>query len=170
MKYCHDSNVQLLVGVCYLKGQGIEPDYSKAFDYFQNASVLNIPAGYYWLGYCYQYGCGCDKDNELAMKYYKLAAKSHYSVAYQQIGDLYKIDVAQAFRYYQLGAHYGSSSSFCRLGYCYQKGIGCETNLNEAIQSYTVALELGNDDGVQDTINELQRLQQKQVENDYILL
>lgn len=50
------------LGVCYLDGLGVEPDYRKAVACFRKAAAQDIPAACYNLANCYYKGQGVPQD------------------------------------------------------------------------------------------------------------
>eukprot|EP00834_Sanchytrium_tribonematis_P004449 NODE_220_length_12432_cov_0.484878.p1 type:complete len:644 gc:universal NODE_220_length_12432_cov_0.484878:10264-12195(+) len=78
------------IGYCYSNGLGVAENDFKAFQYFNKASELGIPAAHYYLGISYLYGKGCAVDHEMGLKYYQMAGESHFGEGYSAIGYLYR--------------------------------------------------------------------------------
>eukprot|EP00834_Sanchytrium_tribonematis_P007662 NODE_729_length_4379_cov_1.289486.p1 type:complete len:646 gc:universal NODE_729_length_4379_cov_1.289486:1967-3904(+) len=146
---CQDNLSLVFIGLCHKNGRGTVKNPLKAFEMYQKASDLNIPAGHYHMGWCYKKGTGCDQKDEMALKYFKMAALSHFSSAYLKIGYFYgngiyvDLDYEKAFYYYELSATYGNSQAYNNLGTYYRYGKGCEKNIGKSIENYKVAIELG---------------------------
>ena len=63
------------MGVCYLRGLGVEKDPEKAAEYFKQVGEQDDPAGWCALGQLYQQGEGVEKDFEKAVQLYPTAAQ-----------------------------------------------------------------------------------------------
>lgn len=50
-------------------------DYSSAFRWFTEATKLNYPEAFNWLGMMYEQGCGVQQDLKVALEYYQIASK-----------------------------------------------------------------------------------------------
>lgn len=61
------------LGWCYLNGLGVEEDFKKAFQYFQQAYELGSLLANNHLGLCYLNGWGVDVDREKAIQLLKFA-------------------------------------------------------------------------------------------------
>jgi len=73
----HDKSTPLAeywLGMMYLHGQGVKPDYSKASEWFMKAAKKNLPQAQYQLGTLYFNGKGVPRDYERAYAWYRVAA------------------------------------------------------------------------------------------------
>ena len=61
------------LGLCYLKGEGVNKDERKAFDCFHEASKLNYAQAQYFLAGCYAKGIGVKYDKESARVWMAIA-------------------------------------------------------------------------------------------------
>ena len=61
------------LGLCYLKGEGVNKDERKAFDSFHEASKLNYAQAQYFLAGCYAKGIGVKYDKESARVWMAIA-------------------------------------------------------------------------------------------------
>jgi TPR repeat protein len=59
----------------YGKGQGIERDDTKSFEWYKNAAEQGHPNAQYNLGVIYAKGRGTDKDPKLSKQWYEKAAE-----------------------------------------------------------------------------------------------
>lgn len=75
------AEAQNSLGVCYLKGQGVERNQTEAFKWFEKAAMQGNPSGLYNLANCYRDGNGVTKDREKAKQLYKEAADNGSSTA-----------------------------------------------------------------------------------------
>ncbi len=106
-----DSEYNHYVDICntgysYLVGIGVEKDYAKAFEYFQEAADYGIPEAITNLGYCYERGINVD------------------------------IDYSRAVELYEKAAEFGDSSAMNNLGWCYEQGLGVEQSYEKAYEYY----------------------------------
>ena len=70
-----DMQSQRQLGVMYLLGQGLDPDYEMALDWFNKAAAQGEDIAQYQLGFIYAQGKGVDPDNVQAFMWYSLAAQ-----------------------------------------------------------------------------------------------
>lgn len=71
-----DPIAQVMVGICYVYGCGVESDESKAVSWFRKAAEQGNASGQTWLGSRYHYGWGgLAKDDKMANYWYKKAAE-----------------------------------------------------------------------------------------------
>ena len=83
-----NTDAQVNLGICYMKGMGVEQDNKKAFNLFKTAAAQRqrgalLPAeqGNVYaqsnLGICYRKGLGVQQDFNQAFKWYKKAAEQN---------------------------------------------------------------------------------------------
>lgn len=86
-------------------------------------------------------------DKKAACNLYEIALdKLHYDFAdgYYRLGMYYeKIYASNAFRFYKEGARLKDGRCMCRLGYCYETGLGVTKDVNNAVNLYKGAIEAG---------------------------
>lgn len=73
---CYSGHASARLGEMYLKGQGVSPDFPKAFKLLERSSRKGNPDAYYLLGQLYHEGIKVPQDLEKAHYLYKKAAKS----------------------------------------------------------------------------------------------
>lgn len=71
-----DEKAQTELGVCYIKGDGVELDLKKAVFWWQKAADQNFAEAQYYLGLCYVNGSGVEKNNEKAKELWTKAAEN----------------------------------------------------------------------------------------------
>lgn len=71
-----DEEAQTELGVCYIKGDGVELDLKKAVLWWQKAADRNYAEAQYYLGLCYVNGSGIEKNNEKAKELWTKAAEN----------------------------------------------------------------------------------------------
>lgn len=70
-----DMQSQRQLGVMYLLGQGIDPDYELAIDWFNKAAAQGEDIAQYQLGFIYAEGKGVEPNNVEAHMWFSLAAE-----------------------------------------------------------------------------------------------
>ncbi|MFC6657177.1 tetratricopeptide repeat protein [Roseibium salinum] len=91
-----------LLGLAYENDELWEPDYEKAFSYFQRSEDLGFPYAKSLLGYYYETGLAGEQD------------------------------YGKAASYYQQGADFGDSWAGLRLGFLYLEGLGVRKTESQA--------------------------------------
>lgn len=118
------------LGMCYLKGLGVSPDRSLAFEYIKKSVTSGMPEALFALGECYYFGIGTNKDLTLAAENYTLSANSGCSAAYVALGELYENglgvdpDDAYAIKMFKKAADLDNIEGVYNLGRCIKYGIG----------------------------------------------
>lgn len=79
-----------------------------------------------------------------AIYWYQKAAESDYGFALQELGNIYEKEPSVrnyklAVHYYTLASNKGIAYSHYRLGYLYEKGLGCTKNITKALDHYYIA-------------------------------
>lgn len=104
------------IGVAYSKGEGVQKDEQKGFEYYCRAADMGYSAAQLNAGDCYMQGRGTPTDAEKAVTYYILAATNPADP-----------DEDAMFRLYE----------------CYRDGVGVEKNVTEAAYWRTLAQSNG---------------------------
>lgn len=137
-----------LVGDFYYHGLAVDKNDDEAFAYYMKASNNKDPKALYSLGMFYENGIVVNKDFSLAYRYYSDADKlgdlrAKFAVAnFVEHGIHVNIDFETAFDIYNQLSKI-DSYALVKVGMFYEKGMGCEKNINKAISQYTLALEQG---------------------------
>ena len=84
-----DAYKEYLMALMYMKGQGVEQDYFKAFNTFTLASENGYLHSNYYLGNMYYYGLGVQQDYIMAFNYYLKASEAKDSYADYRIAKMY---------------------------------------------------------------------------------
>lgn len=84
-----DAYKEYLMALMYMKGQGVEQDYFKAFNTFTLASENGYLHSNYYLGNMYYYDLGVPQDYIEAFNYYLKASEANDSYAYYRIAKMY---------------------------------------------------------------------------------
>lgn len=84
-----DAYKEYLLGRMYLKGEGVEQDYYKAFQSFNLSAENGYSHSYYYIGNQYYYGLGFEQDYQKALSYYFKASEAKDNYADYRIAKMY---------------------------------------------------------------------------------
>lgn len=138
------------LGKHYLYGLGVEKNYPLAKDYLEIASSRNHPSAKTLLGDIYRLGLGVSVDVNTAKEHYLGAAED------QQIDALINLSLlhyrglikhandVQAFTYIERAVQLNHPKAYFWLGLYYENGIGITENIDQAIEAYKQAIQLGS--------------------------
>lgn len=138
------------LGECYLYGDCIEKDISKAITYFEKAQR---PKAYIHLGDIYLQGNGVEKDVAKAMKFYNWAGTASYFHLYETYiyGEGVDVDIDKALEYLNLAINccntppeFKRSDAYLRLGDLFLNGESVKQDTHKAIKNYERAFEYGS--------------------------
>ena len=148
------------LGNCFFEGIGTVRNRANAYKHYLGAyEADNSCVSALWrIGLCKLKGLGTDKDEVGAFEYFCLGADKGSSEAGYMKGEclFYGVGVEknefEAYRAFKLAVNQGSledegeqnADALLSLGLCYEKGIGTQVNLDEALSLYKKAAELGN--------------------------
>ena len=108
-------HAQTLLGVMYLRGQGVPMDEEQGVRWFEEAAAAGFAGAQYRLGLVYLKGIGENATPERGVHLLEMAAiKEHIHAR-------------------------------CLLASCYEQGLGVEKNLEEAVRQYTTAADAGDE-------------------------
>lgn len=145
------SKAQYNVGLCHEHGRGTPRDFQKAVLSYQLAASQGHSLAQYRYARCLLREPGSAGDPELqrAVSLLKQAADSGLREAQAFLGVLFTkephLDERKAVKYLWLAASNGDSQSMYHLGICYEKGLGVQRSLGEAIRCYQRSIALGNE-------------------------
>ena len=108
------------LGLCRLKGLGCDVDTEAAYDYFAEGARLGSKEAAYMKGECEFFGVGTECDQTLAV--------SSFVLATQDDGNTNRV-----------GVH-----ALISLGLCYERGLGVQADVKEALRIYKKAAALGD--------------------------
>ena len=109
-----DAATAWLIGYSYDGGLFGEPDYEKAFQWYQTAAENGYGMAYNSIGDMYENGRYVEQDTEKALEYYERTLEL------------------------------GESIGYISLGYMYEQGHGVEQSNDLALEYYNLALEYGD--------------------------
>ncbi|XP_032952515.1 death ligand signal enhancer isoform X2 [Rhinolophus ferrumequinum] len=145
------SKAQYNVGLCHEHGRGTPRDLSKAAFCYQLAATQGHSLAQYRYARCLLQDPASlwDSERQRAVSMLKQAADSGLREAQAFLGVLFTkepyLDEQRAVKYLWLAANNGDSQSRYHLGICYEKGLGVQRNLGEAVRCYQQAAALGNE-------------------------
>ncbi len=101
-----DAYKEYLIGLMYLKGEGLEQDYSKSYQTFSLSAINGYSHANYYIGNQYYYGLGFNQNYEEALIYYQKASEAKDSYADYRIAKIYlngegvNTDILSAEKYF----------------------------------------------------------------------
>jgi TPR repeat protein/nucleoside phosphorylase len=111
-----DGYAMAKLGMCYKEGIGLrEPNFEKAFHWFERGALEGNGRAMAYLGHCYFSGVGVERT-----------------------------DFDAAFQWFNKGAETGDGHAMTYLGICYHVGIGIERNVKEAVRWFTRGATAGD--------------------------
>jgi TPR repeat protein len=133
------------LGYLHLIGRGVPQDTEKAIALFETAAAGGETYAMNSLARAYASGEGVEQDREKAMDLYLRAAAQGNTFAYNNLGYLLAEEGRgdRALPLFQASAEAGDVYGYNNMGYAYQRGIGVEPDIEEAIDWYERAAEGG---------------------------
>jgi len=145
-----NAKAELLLGLCYLEGEGIAANEAEAARWLARAAQQNEAVAQYRLATLYERGRGVPADAKLAARWYEQAAAEgniksmhNLAVAYAQ-GSGEPKDYAKAAMWFRKAAEFGVADSQFNLAVLYERGMGVKQNLAEAYKWYSIAAAHGD--------------------------
>ena len=139
-----NSSALYFLGIFYDEGIGVEKNQTKALAYYILSAEKENEYAKVSLGDCYQKGlCGLRKNTKKAIELYDQASVQGDYLAQYRMGNYYeKKDQKENYlRYYTLSARQQFWEAEYKLALIYEKGYGCDINLEEARRFYELALK-----------------------------
>ncbi|XP_050761342.1 death ligand signal enhancer [Gymnogyps californianus] len=144
------SKAQFNVGLCYEHGRGTEKDLEKAaFYYYHAASSCHPMAQYRYARYLLCHRPENEWDgHQKAVTFLEQAATAGITEAQAYLGVFYMRALQpkekRGLKYLLLAAKNGDAQSRYHVGVCYEKGLGVQQNLAEAMRHYRQSAAAGN--------------------------
>lgn len=147
------------LGDVYYFGNGVERDYNKAFDIYEQAAMQGDMDAQYRLGDMYFNGEGVEQNYEKAFEWYKKSAALGNLFAQDLLRDtalmnsigekFYKgdgvvHDYGKAFQWYEKAAVQGDTEAQNKVGEMYYHGIGVMQDYKKAFELYQQSADQGN--------------------------
>jgi TPR repeat protein len=133
------------VGVMYVKGQGVDRDYTQALDLFNRAISAGSEDAEAELGYMYGSGYGVPQDYEEAISKYRDSIQKGSVRGENYLGEAYVAgqgvvkDYDQARQLFEDAARKGLPVALANLGNLYYLGRGVPKDLGTALRYYEAA-------------------------------
>jgi TPR repeat protein len=133
------------LGYLHLIGRGMPVDVDKAITYFEAAAAEGESYAMNSLARLYAAGEGVPQDREKAIDLFLASAAQGNTYAYNNLGYLLAEDGQpdRALPLFQASAEAGDVYGYNNMGYAYQRGIGVEPDLQQAIEWYERAARGG---------------------------
>lgn len=133
----------------YLKRgeHGWDQDLEESVTWLARAVDKENPDAMYVLGRCYAEGEGVEKNLEMATELYRKAAEHDNPHGMLMVAQraLESGDKSEAFKWFgRLQKDFDNAEGMYGLGWCYQNGIGVDTDEVQAVDWYKKAVERGN--------------------------
>jgi SEL1 protein len=131
------------IGMMYLRGEGVEQNYTTAMMWFKRGLANGDPQCQYEIGLTYLHGYGVPQDPYKASEYFKAAAEQDLPEAQTRFGALFldQGDVQTATKYFQLAARWGWMEAFYYLAEIANFGVGRERHCGMASAYYKMVAE-----------------------------
>lgn len=143
-----------------------EEDYRQAFELATKSAKQNNGDGIWTLALAYEHGRGVDEDVSKAIELYQKGAaighapSQHSLACYYLRGDVLEKDSKKGFELCLKSAEQGYGLAMRDIGRCYQFGNGVEEDMNKAIEWFEKALEVIDDDELENHLSFLTMLQE----------
>lgn len=156
-----EGQIKYKLSQCYLLGRGVEKDYQKAKEGFEEAAMLKYYYANFSLAGMYFYGNGINKDLKKAFSYYKKTIEHiNFPFAHYQLAIMYRYGIGTEINEKESNKHYQKAlEGFIKMdenipdvtlqykiGLMYLKGMGTEKNEEQATKYLLKAAELKNTD------------------------
>ena len=128
----------------------INPDYEKAFKWYEKAALQDNASGQTKLGDMYFSGQGTTQDYNEAFKWYEKAALQGYALGQRELGDMYRLgqgttqDYKEAFKWYEKAALQEDASSQYWIALLYKLGYGTKIDYTESFKWSEKSANQGN--------------------------
>jgi TPR repeat protein len=133
------------LGYLHLIGRGMPVDVEKAVAFFEAAAAEGETYAMNSLARLYAAGEGVPQDQDKAIDLFLQAASQGNTYAYNNLGYLLAENGQpdRALPLFQASAEAGDVYGYNNMGYAYQRGIGVEPDLDQAIEWYERAARGG---------------------------
>ncbi|HVU20665.1 MAG TPA: TetR family transcriptional regulator [Rhizomicrobium sp.] len=145
-----DTRAEVVVGLRYLKGDGVPASEKDAARWFERAARSGNAVAQNYLGALYQSGRGVPVDLNQAMHWYEASAMQGDRHAMSNLAVLYaggaggSNNFAEAARWFQRSAELGFVDAQFNLAVLFERGDGVPQSLLDAYQWYSIAAAAGD--------------------------
>ena len=150
-----DKEAQFNVGKMYYKGEVVEVNKEKAFDWFHKAAVQGYLEAQFSVAVMYDQGEGVRQNKEKAFEWFHKAAVQGYLDAQFDVAVMYdegegvEVNKEKAFEWYHRAAVQGDLTAQFSVAIMYDEGEGVEVNKEKAFEWFKKAAEQGNHGAMQ---------------------
>lgn len=133
-----DPEAQVILGVCYSIGNGVEKDFIRAVFWYRKAALQGDSGGQILLGDSYYSGIGIEKDFVQSVFWYHKAAVKGDAEAQRKLGLCHdgglgvKKNEVEGVWWYRKAAEQGDAPAQKYLGMAYELGAGVAKDIIEA--------------------------------------
>ena len=145
-----NATAQLIVGLCYENGLGVEQNSETAMKWYELASEQKNAPAQVRLAYCYALGLGVPKDAAKAVQLIQDAAgagdpEAQFTLALYYSKGMYGLEknLEESFAWMQKSAEQGYGQAERYLGACYEYGVGTKKDATLAQEWYAKAKAKG---------------------------
>jgi TPR repeat protein len=145
---------QIQFGKRLTTGNGIEPDFARAADYFKRAADQGNAIGLLKYGNCLRTGTGVPKNELEAAVYYRRAIALNDPAARFRLGKMLRRgvggvkDVAEAAQLFKAAGDSGHGLALNWYGLMLERGIGVARNIPEAVRCYQLSSDRACPEGM----------------------
>ncbi|CAB4423528.1 unnamed protein product [Rhizophagus irregularis] len=127
---------EVVIGIFYKRGFGVEKSEKESFDRFKNASQKGDINSHYELGECFYNGTGTKKDFDKAFEYYKFAADKGLNIALFTLAKYYynSNEYAKSIDYYEKSANKDFVPSQYYVAKFYNNGYGKKMSIKKGLK------------------------------------
>lgn len=146
-----DDVLQMVAGLLYLYGKGVEQSNEKGIHYLQSASAKGNAEAMFKMGKYHQFGKYLKQSDELAAVWYRGAALAGHAESQWRLGALYhrgvglKQSYEDAAEWYAKAAEQDHLAAINNLASLYYEGVGVEQSITKAVDLLLRARELGSE-------------------------
>ena len=142
-----DPKGQYNLGVCYMKGDGVEKDEVEAYKWFRLSALQGFADAEFCVALCLGSGSGVKQDGEEAAVWLRRAADKGHKMAKEQLRAMEKpsapktrkVNVAETLK----AADRGDAQAQYDMGFFYSRGVGVEKDDVRSAVYYRKAAEQG---------------------------
>lgn len=147
-----NAKAETLIGLHYLRGEGVAHDDGKAFYWFERAAQSNQAVAQYWLANLHSRPGGAFMDSAQSVRWNLTAAKNGNRMAMNDLAVAYAqgagvpLDMRQAANWFEQAAKHGHAVAQFNLAVLYERSDGVNQSFDEAYKWYAVAARAGDEE------------------------
>jgi TPR repeat protein len=137
------AEAQMMLGMMYFKGQGVEQDKKRAVELLLKAAERGNVTAQLNLGFIYEDGEGVNPDSKAAARWYRRAAAQGDVDAQKALRSLLEKNETHEAKWVRSSAEKGDVKAQFNLASMYERGEGVVQDYEEAVIWYRRAAEQG---------------------------